>query len=71
MWIRTHFLGLFKEKFWPFYFIFLIFWPCSILTFMATQHSCLVRPNKLPRKYFIRYNFAKSGKEEAVVTGME
>ena len=34
-------------------------------------HSCLVRPNKLPRKYFIRYNFAKSGKEEAVVTGME
>ena len=34
-------------------------------------HSCSVRPNKLPRKYFIRYNFAKSGKEEAVVTGME
>ena len=34
-------------------------------------HSCLARPNKLPRKYFIRYNFAKSGKEEAVVTGME
>ena len=26
-------------------------------------HSCLARPNELPRKYLIKYNFARVGKK--------
>ena len=29
-------------------------------------HSCLLRPNELPRKYFSRYNFARVGKRRLI-----
>ena len=34
---------------------------CTLLNF--TTHSCLARPNELPRKYLIKYNFARVGKK--------
>ena len=30
------------------------------------SHSCLLRPNELPRKYFSRYNFARVGKRRLI-----
>ena len=30
---------------------------------LLSQHSCLARPNELPRKYLIKYNLARVGKK--------
>ena len=37
-----------------------------LLKLQVEQHSCLLRPNELPRKYFSRYNFARVGKRRLI-----